>query len=127
MIEKALVTLLEGITENVYPNALPQDPPTPCMVYQLIGYKNERAHDGPTGLLTANFRVALFDESYTTLKETCIELEDLDGYKGTVGDTVIDALLIDTSVDGYEPGVEIPLFRNTYDITILARDADYES
>lgn len=101
-IENALVSLLKAddalnarVSGRVFPAVIKQGIQLPSVVFQRYATNRQYGAGGSVSLLTANFQITVWAESYTE----AAEIGDLiraaaNGYTGTVSDIAIDHIEI---------------------------------
>lgn len=111
----AAVTNLIG--DRLYPVNLPQNPTYPALTYTQISEISIVAHDGAGDLMMCRFQFDCFALSYAGVKALARALRRaLDGFKGTMGEVTVPAVLFITALDAFEDPPKV--FRIPADFTI---------
>lgn len=115
LLTESTITSLVGA--RIYPVLLPQAPTFPAMTYQRVSGSRVQSLTGPSGMAHPRFQIDCWAQTYDGAKELAAAvMTELDGYRGTMGDTRVGGVIVYGDRDIYEPDVEI--FRVTIDITI---------
>lgn len=115
-IEAALVYILVNdiavnmlVSTRIYPNVIPQDADMPAITYQQISGPRVHDMDGAVGMVKARFQFTCWAENYDKAKEIAGAVRlAIDGYSGTVLQTVIDGIHLGNEGDMPEmmPGAD---------------------
>jgi hypothetical protein len=122
VITADLYTLLsEDLDVPVYPGAVPKLGSFPAVVYEEQDVEEVYTFDGFSGLTYAVYDVVSMAHKLATADEIASSVESiLQGYKGTVGNTMIHSV-VKTSQDKVREALsdEVPIWiiTQTYEIT----------
>lgn len=129
MIEPGLVSYLSAhplvttlVGTRVYPLELPQGVTLPAITYQRISGPRVRSQSGPSGLAHPRIQLNCWARDYAG----AVQLADvvrraLDGYRGAMGSTIVQASFLDNDLDGHEP--DTGLWRRTLDVILWHEEA----
>jgi len=109
-IQHALETILEEdsgvsaiVSSRVYPLLRSTGSALPAITYQKIDGPRLQSHDGPSGTAHPRFQVNIWAKKYTEVVTLAERVRiALDGYSGTVGTVVIQAITLEDEADAME-------------------------
>lgn len=128
MIDEALVEILEGVTENIYPQVMPQKPTYPSVVYRRMDVDEEMLHDGPSGSPTDSFELWVYSLSYLEVREVAEQMSALlGGYTEEVDGERSMVIFVDGQTGKVWRLDDKFLFTETIRIRVWHRDGDYTS
>jgi hypothetical protein len=119
LLSKLAVTNIIGT--RLYPVVLPQLESVPAIVYRRISGGHNHNIDKATGSAIPVFELDCWADTYAqaeTLAEAVRGV--MQGFDGTMGDTVVTACILDDETDDYEPPDE-GSDRGVFSITLRYR------
>ena len=116
--DAGITTLAAG---RVYPQSLPQKATLPALVYQQIAGKTDTTLENAAQLADELFQIACMAMSYKEAKQLSEKVRQaLEGFKGTMGATVILGIFAESERDFYDP--EQLEYRTDLDFKIWHRE-----
>lgn len=102
---------------RIYPGILPQGEKQPSIVYNRITGQGDNTMDGPSGLSRPRFQIDAWAASADEAAELAnLVKEHIDGYRGLMGDVVVQGVFFDSERDDYQ--ADIKMFRVSRDYLI---------
>lgn len=84
------------VVSRVYPLVLPQDSEIPALTYQRISGPRVRSLKGPSNLAHPRIMIKCYGRTYLSAKTVAAAVRvALDGYRGTMGSTVVGDVILD--------------------------------
>jgi hypothetical protein len=108
IIEEGMFTCLNGLelvaTGSVYPRGgIPQKAARPYLTYYKVSGPRDSTHSGNSKLARSRFQIEVWSECYLQAKRIASELiEDLNGYRGPMGDVARVACEVDNELDQFD-------------------------
>jgi hypothetical protein len=104
-----LVAFLEGLSTaagtRIYPQTLPQAPVYPAITYNQVSGVRDRDLCGPTGRARPRITINSWAEVYGDVHTMADAIRSaLNGYRGSMGGTVIGNVILDNEFDLFEEG-----------------------
>ncbi len=100
--------LVSLVSLRIYPEVLPQDCPFPAVSYHKVSETPEHAMSSEAGVRSSRVQVSSFAETYVGVKAVLTQVKAaLSRYRGTMGSTVFQNILLDGTWDIYEPDTGI--------------------
>ena len=119
---KADATILGLLGTRFSPLQLPQGPTYPHLVYykpSAVRYRN--IMNGPSGRVLVRQSLQIFSPKYSDLVTLSNAIRvRLDGFRGTMGSSIIGATKLENEIEFNEPGVQV--YSVTQDYLISLRE-----
>lgn len=107
-----------GATARVYPIRAPQNPKLPFAVLTRIGAERSQTFAVPSQITSITLQVDLFETTAAKLRTLADAVRvALNGYAGTTGGVVIQAITLDSERDIWEEAVEVYRCIQLYAVT----------
>lgn len=111
-----------GTATRIYPVLAPQGAAYPRVTYQVIDSPGQQQLSGPASYYTPRVQVDCWTrDSYKVVQDLADAVEDMDGYRGTLGSVVVQGCHLVDRHDDYEPpgdASELGIYRVQLDFII---------
>jgi hypothetical protein len=105
------------VSLRIYPLQVPQDVDLPAMAYQRISGPRDQSQAGPSGLVWARIQLTFLGSTYLEAKTVAGAVRgSIDGFKGTMGDVVVNACHLENEIDDWSPSFEKATVQHDYGI-----------
>lgn len=122
----AQTALTDLVGTRIYMMNAPQNTAFPYVVYRKVAASPDYAMGGQSGLQQAWFEFFVYDDLYATVLAVVEQLrQELSGYHGTMGTTVVDWVTLEGENDEYldDTGVHTPRYGRSVDYKFWFRQS----